>query len=227
MQAAVFATIVAAGAMQGAPQITAQAKLESKSGPYVTSHYNDMWDLCNKVYSEYPYLYTAEGKDYVYKYYLDSFEKSPDSSLVLAFDQETNKLVGLGTGIRMSDYAAKHYKQPFTDKGYDLNTLYYIADLLILPAYRGKGYEQKMCQELEKSARQNPQLTKICYVTINEAERTKQLKPQEYCPNEPFLPKFWQDLGFEQSNVGFTTQFEIVGETDDTPHDMTYWIKDL
>lgn len=202
-------------------------KFEVLNGLSASAHYNEMWDLCNKVYSEYPYLYTAEGKDDVYKYYLDSFELSQDSTVVLAFDEGTGKLIGMATGIRMNDYAAEHYKKPFSEKNYDLDSVYYVADLLLLPEYRGKGYEQKMYLELENKARCNPQFKKICYATIEEAERTKNLKPDEYCPHAPFWTPFWERLGFIHSDVGFKTKFEILDENEESPHEMIFCIKDL
>lgn len=200
-------------------------KIELISGLLINTYYEEMWDLCNKVYAEYPYLYTAEGKDYVYKYYLDSFEQSQNSSIVLVFDEQN--LVGIATGICMNDYKAVHYKKPFSDKNYDLNTVYYIADLLLLPQYRNMGYEQKMYQALENEAKTNFQFNKICYLTIKEAERTINLKPDVYFLYEPFQPSFWEKLGFMVSGFGFETKFEIIGETDDTPHEMVYWIKNL
>lgn len=67
MWAVICATILASAIQTTPIQPSPQVRLEAKSGLCVTSSYSDMWDLCNKVYSEYPYLYTAEGKSYIYK----------------------------------------------------------------------------------------------------------------------------------------------------------------
>ncbi len=200
---------------------------QTKDGSIVTERYKEMWDLCNAVYSEYPYLYTAEGKDYVYKYYLDSLENSPAAKVICAFDQETKKLVGFATGIRMSDYKAEHYKKPFIEKGIDLQSVYYIADLVLLPEYRGQGLELEMCEALEDEARQDPTYKSIAYLLIDEADRTKHLKPQETKLYKPYFAPFWERRGYASSDIGFVTQFEIVGETDDTCHKMTYLTKSL
>ncbi len=201
--------------------------LEEQKGSFVTGHYKEMWDLCNAVYSEYPYLYTAEGKDYVYKYYLDSLENVQGAKVISVYDQETKKLVGFATGIPMSDYRAEHYKKPFLESGTELKSLFYIADLVLLPEYRGQGLEQQMCEALEEHARKAGCYKGIAYLLIDEAERTKHLTPQGSKLYKPYFSSFWERRGYSCSDISFVTQFEIVGETDDTPHKMTYWIKHL
>ncbi len=212
---------------QWADSTQEKTKLVAHEGSIVKERYKELWDLCNAVYSEYPYLYTAAGKDYVYKYYLDSFENSPSAKVICAFDPETQKLVGFATGIRMSDYTAEHYKKPFLHKGVDPQSVYYIADLVLLANYRDKGYEQQMCEALEEHAKHENSYQSIAYLLIDEKDRTKHLMPQDSKLYKPYFAPFWEKRKYTKSDISFVTTFEIVGETEETPHSMTYWLKAL
>ncbi len=200
-------------------RLDATCIIKENQGSYAQEHYKEMWELCNVVYSEYPYMYTAAEKEYAYTYYLDSLAISQGSKIVCIFDKE--KLVGFATGIRMSDYKAAHYKAPISDPA----AFFYIADLVLLPEYRGNGLEYAMVQALEAHARLDSSYKQIAYLLINEAERTKYRKPAHVY--SPYFAPFWEERGYKVSNVCFVTNFEIVGETSDTPHIMTYVTKEL
>lgn len=197
-----------------AGEITFKTFRGNNSVPYS----KDIWNVCLQVYKEYPYLWDASGTDYTY--YIESFENSKDSVVVLAFDGK--HVVGVATGLRFSDYTAEHYKAPFISCGYSLDSIFYVADLLILKEYRNDSNIAVMYKKLEAIAKKDPS---YFYITYNEMEDDYiHQAPPDYKPLDKLLIKW----GFvKQTETRFTTYYENINESEETPHTMVYWIKSL
>lgn len=186
-------------------------------GAEIIPFYQRLWNLCALMYREYPYLYDATDTDYTY--YLESYACSPSSRIILAFDGP--ELVGAITGIKMADYTAEHYKKPLREQGYNLEELYYLGDILLLPEYRDEGYEKMMYEQLEKNIRQDSRYTHLAYLELGDSNcnhiRTDYDKLRD---------AFLRQLGFERHpELSFITYYEIIGEREESPHAMVYWLK--
>lgn len=100
------------------------------------------------VFREWPYLYDGD-LDYE-RGYLGRYAESSGAICVAAFDGD--RMVGASTGMPLAD--ERHpIKAPFAEAGYDLDRIYYCAESVLLPAYRGQGLYKHFFQGREDRAR--------------------------------------------------------------------------
>ncbi|WP_462151351.1 GNAT family N-acetyltransferase [Pseudoalteromonas xiamenensis] len=86
------------------------------------------------IFRDFPYLY--EGTLEYEKSYLSTYAKSNGALVVLILDD--GKVVGASTGLPLSEETIE-FKQPFIDAGYNVDEIFYCAESVLLPAYRGRG----------------------------------------------------------------------------------------
>lgn len=100
------------------------------------------------VFREWPYLYDGD-LDYE-RTYLSRYARSAGAICVAAFD--VGEMVGASTGMPLADEHAP-IKAPFAAAGYDLGPIYYCAESVLLPAYRGQGLYRHFFEGRESRAR--------------------------------------------------------------------------
>lgn len=99
--------------------------------PFIT----ELGHLRLQILGEYPFLYdgTALGE----ADFLAGYPLCERSLLVLA--QEHGQVVGASLGLPLSDMADA-LQEPFVARGQDPARVFYFAQSLVLPAYRGKAW---------------------------------------------------------------------------------------
>lgn len=105
-------------------------------------------ELRIRVFAEWPYLYDGD-RDYEARY-LARLAGSPGAVVVGAWDGE--RLVGAATGAPMEDHAAE-FAAPLTARGLPLDEVFYLAESVLLPAYRGQGAGHRFFDLREDHAR--------------------------------------------------------------------------
>ena len=120
----------------------------------------DVARLRIEVFRAWPYLY--EGDLTYEERYLAPYLQSPGSIVVGAWDNEV--LVGASTGTPMEDHADE-FAAPFADLGIDLTTVFYCAESVLLPAYRGQGIGSRFFEEREAQARRLSR-TFMCFCAV-------------------------------------------------------------
>lgn len=181
-------------------------------GSEATLYTNDLIKLCNTVYREHPYLY--DGTAVEYDEALQLYAKSEHSVLVIAFFGDTP--VGMATGIPFSEYDRSHYQLPFITHGYDLKSIFYLGELVILPEYRGIGIGSQLFHFVERYA--------------NEAKRYKILALCQIEMNNGVIPEgnLWKKMGLQRHpELDMTANWRNIGEEEETEHRQVFWIKDL
>ncbi|MEM9843369.1 MAG: GNAT family N-acetyltransferase, partial [Pseudomonadota bacterium] len=109
-------------------------RLERLTGPALTDWLDALARLRIQVFHDWPYLYDG---DMAYEQaYLQTYRESADAILVAAFDGD--RLVGASTGTPMEDHA-DDFARALSDCGSPLNTIFYCAESVLLPEYRGQG----------------------------------------------------------------------------------------
>jgi GNAT superfamily N-acetyltransferase len=178
---------------------------------------DDLATLRLEIFPEYPYLYQGRREDELA--YLGSYAETPDACVILACDGLT--VVGAATGMPLV-YEDAQMRAAFAATTFPLNEVYYVGELLFLPAYRNCGLGRKLLAQLESRIRS---LGSYRYLTCATVERPDDhpLRPRDYTPITRFLAR----TGFVRLH-GVTTHFmwrEIDGVKRD--HCMQFWSKEL
>ncbi len=185
------------------------------SGPDIEMYIPSLARLRKTVFYEFPYLY--DGSDEYEKQYLRTYTKSEKSLFVLAIDGEN--IVGAASGMPLEKETAE-VKQPFIDKGIQIDDVFYFGESVLLPEYRGLGIGKSFIIEREKHAlEQGFHITAFCGVVRPEDHPRR---PQGYRP----LNGFWESMGYNKQ-PDMTTRFEWqdLDESTSSPKEMVFWMK--
>lgn len=170
-----------------------------------------------RVFREYPYLY--EGTADEERQYLNTYVQAPSSLVVLAMSGED--IVGATTCVRMSE-ADGSFRSCFEKSNIPVQSICYLGESVLLPAYRGRGIGKVFFQmRLEHARRIGTETAAFCAV---DRPHDHPLRPADYRP----LDGFWESLGF-QKHPELQAQFawKEVGQTAESVKTLTYWLKPL
>ena len=175
-------------------------------------------ELRIRVFRAWPYLYDG---DMTYEAdYLARFQHADRAFLAAALDGDT--IVGAATAAPMAGEAAA-FREPFERAGFDTSKIFYFAESLLLPDYRGQGVGVKFFDAREAHARGFDSYTHAVFCgVVRPADHS--MKPKDYVP----LDSFWQRRGFQKLD-GVTTSYswKDVGDNDESEKPMQFWMKQL
>jgi GNAT superfamily N-acetyltransferase len=171
-----------------------------------------------RIFSVFPYLYDG---DLAYEEkYLARFKAADRAFLAAAFDGD--RIVGAATAAPMAG-ETDEFRAPFEKAGYDVSKVFYFAESLLLPQYRGHGVGHKFFDAREAHARSfgEYEFATFCSV-VRPADHPA--RPEGYQP----LDAFWTKRGFAKAE-GITTTYswKDVGDTQETSKTMQFWMKRL
>ena len=109
-------------------------RVERLTGAAMARALPDVARLRIEVFRAYPYLY--EGDAAYEERYLQVYRDSADAILVGAYDGA--RLIGAATGAPMEDHA-DDFGAAFAESGIALDRIFYCAESVLLPEYRGQG----------------------------------------------------------------------------------------
>ncbi len=177
----------------------------------------DIAQLRIAVFRDFPYLY--DGDAAYEERYLRPYLDSPDAIVVGAWD--CDRLVGAATGTPMEDHADE-FGAPFIEAGHDLSTIFYCAESVLLPDYRGQGVGHGFFDAREGQARAVGRR----HITFCAVIRPKDHpdRPAGYRP----LDAFWRKRGYAPV-AGLTASFgwKDIGDTAETKKQMQFWMRSL
>ncbi|MCF2506305.1 GNAT family N-acetyltransferase [Dyadobacter sp. CY107] len=170
------------------------------------------------VFHDYPYLY--EGSLDYEKGYLQIYVRSERAFLFSVFDG--SKMVGATTCIPLTDEAAE-VRKPFEDAGFDISTIFYFGESILLPEYRGSGLGHRFFDEREAHARSFGNFEVSCFCSVERGDNHP-AKPADYRPNDAF----WLKRGYvKEPALQSIMEWPDIGETSSSAKNMTFWIKPL
>jgi GNAT superfamily N-acetyltransferase len=177
----------------------------------------DVARLRMQVFRDWPYLY--EGSFEYEHRYLQSYRDSAGAILVGAFDGSS--LVGVATGTPMEDHA-DDFARAFESTGYALGDIFYCAESVLLPEYRGKGIGHAFFDEREAHARRlGRRYAAFCAVVRPD---NHPLKPIGYRP----LDLFWRKRGYETLPGVFAEfQWTDLNQKEQSSKKLQFWIHEL
>ena len=188
------------------------------NGPEIVTVFEGLAQLRITVFRDFPYMY--EGSVAYEKGYLDTYANASRALLLAVFDGES--LIGATTCLPLRD-ETDEVQAPFIRAKFDLDTVFYFGESLLLPAYRGLGIGHRFFDEREAHARSFGTYQFTCFCAV-QRPANHPLRPADYRP----LDVFWQQRGY-QPNAALQTTFSWpdLGETIDTPKPMQFWLKSL
>ncbi|MGR3377107.1 GNAT family N-acetyltransferase [Salipiger abyssi] len=192
-------------------------RVEVLTGAALDAALDDVARLRIAVFRDFPYLY--DGDLEYERGYLQTYRDSPGAVLVGAFDGD--RLVGAATGTPMEDHA-EDFAAAFAGSGYDLAEIFYCAESVLLPDYRGRGIGHRFFDLREAHARAlGRRFAAFCGV-LRPADHPA--RPADYAPLDPF----WRKRGYEKLDGALAHfRWKDLGSREQTDHSLQFWIKSL
>jgi len=177
----------------------------------------DVARLRIEVFRAWPYLY--DGDTAYEARYLQAYRDSEAAILVGAFDGD--RLVGASTGTPMEDHA-QDFAAAFEGQAIDLKDIFYCAESVLLPDYRGQGIGHAFFDAREGHARDMGRRYSAFCSVARSADHP--LKPQGYQPLDPF----WRKRGYAPLD-GAVARFgwKDIDQPDETEHALQFWLREL
>ncbi len=197
---------------------TATLSYATKKGSEIEEVFDDLAALRIVVFRDYPYLY--EGNVAYEKEYLLTYTRSERAFLFAVYDGD--KMVGATTCIPLSD-ETDEVKKPFEVAGFDLNTIFYFGESILLPAYRGLGLGHRFFDEREQHAQSFGSYLLTCFCSVDRGENHP-AKPADYRPNDAF----WKKRHYSKNpDLATTMEWLDVGDKESSHKKMIFWTKKL
>lgn len=192
-------------------------RVEPLTGESLTAALDDVARLRIRVFRDWPYLYDGD-LDYERRY-LATYRESPGAILVGAFDGE--RFIGAATGTPMEDHA-EAFGAALAGTGLPLETIFYCAESVLLPEYRGHGVGHAFFEHREAHARRLGRTHVAFCSVIRPADHPA--RPETYRP----LDGFWRKRGYAKV-PGAVAEFswKDLGETDETRKPLQFWMRKL
>ncbi|MBU3036461.1 GNAT family N-acetyltransferase [Tritonibacter mobilis] len=192
-------------------------RIETLTGAALATALDDVARLRIEVFRAWPYLYDG---DLAYeREYLQSYRDSAGAVVVGAFDED--RLVGAATGTPLADHA-DDFAAAFAASTLDMADIFYCAESVLLPAYRGQGAGHGFFDAREAHARELGFAKSAFCSVIRPKEHP--LHPTGYTPLDPF----WRKRGYRPL-PGVVAEFawKDIGQPKETTKALQFWLRDL
>lgn len=191
--------------------------IKTLQGKALKSALPDLARLRISVFREWPYLY--EGSLDYEKKYLARYADTAGAVIIGAYDGD--RLVGAATGQPLLHEVAA-IRRPFEEAGLDPAEVFYFAESVLDPAYRGQGIGHRFFDAREAHARSLGFAVAAFCAVIRPDDHP--MKPASYSP----LGSFWHKRGYRRLE-GAIVYFPWldVGAPCETEKPMQIWIGEL
>lgn len=194
--------------------------IECRRGGEILPFIRDAARLRIEVFREFPYLYDGDS-DYEERY-LRTYADSPRSLFVLAREAGGGRVVGVSTAIPLDDAEAE-FQQPFRAAGIEPAEVFYFGESVLERSWRGRGIGGRFFDERERCARALPGIRMMAFCAVDRPVDHPR-RPADYVP----LDRFWTRRGFvKRPDLATTYSWKEVGEAEESPKPMTFWVKPL
>ncbi|MCE0504152.1 GNAT family N-acetyltransferase [Roseivivax sp. GX 12232] len=192
-------------------------RVEVLTGEALDAALDDVARLRISVFRDWPYLYDGSA-DYE-RAYLETYRQSRDAVLIGAFDGA--RLVGAATGTPMEDHA-EDFAAPFARTGLPLTDIFYCAESVLLPEYRGLRIGHLFFDMREDHARSLGR-SYACFCAVRRPD-DHPLRPADHRPLGPF----WKKRGYAPlPGVEASFRWKDVDMPEETAHVLQFWIREL
>ena len=193
-------------------------RMETLVGAAGHPHLPALVRLRVEVFRDWPYLY--DGTPSPKWTDVGPVGTSADAALVLAFDAD--EVVGCATCLPLVDEAA-YMTEPFAAAGIDPATVFYFAESVLRPAYRGRGVGVAFFERREAHARQYPGVETAAFCSVRRPP-DHPMRPPDARP----LDGFWRNRGFApEPRVAVRMRWKQVDTADKVENVLDVWAKRL
>lgn len=191
-------------------------RVERLTGEALGAALEDVAQLRIEVFRAYPYLYDGD-LDYE-RGYLQTYRDSAEAILVGAFDGA--RLVGASTGTPMEDHT--EFAGAFRGQDIDLEEIFYCAESVLLPQYRGRGVGHAFFDARESHGRDlGRRYSAFCGVIRPDDHP---LKTGGYAPLDPF----WRKRGYAPVDGAIARfRWKDIDQPAETDHALQFWMRTL
>ncbi len=192
-------------------------RTERLTGEALIAALDDLAQLRITVFRAYPYIY--DGDPAYERRYLQTYRDSADAILVAAFDG--GRLVGASTGTPMVQHA-DDFGAAFAGQDIPLDQIFYCAESVLLPEYRGQGVGHAFFDAREAHARALG-LTYSAFCAVMRPEGHP-LRPEGYGPLDPF----WRKRGYAPlEGVLAQYRWKDLDQSQETDHPLQFWMRKI
>ncbi len=190
--------------------------IRTLTGPDVAAALDDLARLRMAVFRDWPYLYDGDAayeRDYLRAY------QEPGAVVIAAYDGD--RMVGAATGAPMEHHAAA-FAVAFEDRPERLQDIFYCAESVLLPEWRGRGLGHAFFDGREHHARRLGRRWSAFCAVIRPDDHPA--RPPGYRP----LDDFWLRRGYAPL-PGAVARFSWRdrGDAAESEKAMQFWIKAL
>ena len=200
------------------PEVASDLRVLSLRGAEIAAWLPAVARLRIAVFREYPYLY--DGDEAYEARYLATYARSPGGVLVVVLDGE--RVVGASTGMPLAGTEAE-FQAPFLARGMPVDEVFYCAESVLLPEYRGLGFGHRFFEEREAHARSLGACAWTAFAAVDRAEDDPRC-PAGYRSNAPF----WTRRGYvRQPGMTMRLAWKQIDCDVETEQALTFWLRRL
>ena len=192
-------------------------RFQAFTGAAIVPVLDDLARLRIRVFRDWPYLY--DGDPEYERRYLARYPETDGAIVAAAFDGAV--MVGAATGMPLLR-ADPEFAAAFAGSPYDLTRLFYCAESVLLPDYRGQGAGHRFFDLREDQAR-GLGASHVCFCSVQRAP-DHPARPAHYRP----LDGFWRKRGYAPL-PGIQAHFDWrdIGQDHETTKTLQFWIRPL
>ncbi|MGB0865154.1 MAG: GNAT family N-acetyltransferase [Granulosicoccaceae bacterium] len=192
-------------------------RVERLSGEALSPYVDDIARLRLQIFRDFPYLYNGDME--YERRYLKTYLDSELAAVILARDGSS--VVGASTCLPLRDEEAS-FKEPLSQLGMDTDRMFYLAESVLDPHYRGKGIGLRFFQERETYAKLLGGFSHACFCAV-QRPLDHPLRPASYTP----LDAFWRKRGYAPIEASAKYTWLDVAQATETEKQLQFWIKKL
>ena len=191
--------------------------ISAYTGKDAVPHLPVLARLCTVVFREWPHLYDGDGS--YDAGHLRSLADSSGTMLLVAYDGA--EPIGASTCLPLQD-ATQNVQAPFSARGWSLSSFFYLAELVMLASYRGRGIGAAFFAMREAHANRVSNCDFACFCTV--------VRPpgHQADPGTRSLDGFWRRQGYSPaSGLHCNMSWREIGGTSDSELALQFWVKSL
>ncbi len=195
-----------------------QLRFVKKQGNEILSFAPDFAELRIAVFRDFPYLY--EGSMEYELEYIRTYASCEDAFVFAVYHGD--QMVGATTCVPLK-YETQNVQQPFLEQNYDIDSIFYFGESVLLKPYRGRGLGHRFFDERETYARSFGTYSIAVFCSVNRDENHL-LQPVDYIPND----RFWTKRKYtKHPELICEMRWQDIDEKQESLKTLTFWLNHL